>query len=62
MYLEWSNKTIEYQLDIKLPYANTKYNLSVWARSGAANKSDEYFWSQPAMIFVKTTANRTLIS
>ena len=57
MDLPWTNATVIYELNIALPHANTKYNLSIWARSKAADKSDEYFWSQPAMIFVQTTAD-----
>jgi hypothetical protein len=56
--LGWTNKTIKYELAFKLPYANTNYNLSLWARSRAANQSDERFWSQPAMLIVKTSADR----
>jgi hypothetical protein len=56
--LAWSNKTTKYDLAFKLPYSNTHYNLSIWARSRAANQSDERFWSQPAMLIVKTSADR----
>ncbi|EFX83323.1 hypothetical protein DAPPUDRAFT_100606 [Daphnia pulex] len=56
--LLWSNKTTKYDLAFQLPYSNTHYNLSIWARSRAANQSDERFWSQPAMLIVKTSADR----
>ncbi|KAI9551931.1 hypothetical protein GHT06_022268 [Daphnia sinensis] len=56
--LTWTNKSVKYDLAIRLPYANTKYNLSIWARSRAADPNDERFWSQPAMLIVKTSADR----
>ncbi|KAK4036667.1 cytokine receptor isoform X2 [Daphnia magna] len=56
--LKWTNKSVKYDLAIRLPYANTKYNLSIWARSRAADPNDERFWSQAAMLIVKTSADR----
>ena len=54
-----TNKSVDYALDVELPYANTRYELSVWARSRVANKSDEGFWSTAATVVFQSAADRT---
>lgn len=55
----WSDRNGTYQLELTLPYANAKYNVSVWARSFSANVSDPRFWSIPAWRVIQTEADST---
>ena len=49
-------------LTIQLPYPYTNYEISVQARSAVADETDERFWSKPALLLVKTTADSNLLS
>ena len=51
---------MNYQLALALPYANAEYNVTVWARSTAANKSEERFWSPAASTIFRTQPDRKL--
>lgn len=59
--LDWDPKNLNYQLALTLPYANVDYNVTVWARSTVANKSDDRFWSPAASTIFRTLPDRELL-
>ena len=59
--LVWDSKNLNYQLALTLPYANVDYNVTIWARSTVANKSDDRFWSPAASTIFRTLPDRELL-
>lgn len=56
--IPWDSSTTKYRFDVTLPFAYVDYNVTIWARSMVANRSDERMWSSPATVALRTLSAR----